>query len=316
MGSINLQLVLILTFGFGFASLLGYLSYRARLSPLLGYLLAGYLIGPYSPGFTADLKLAEQMAEIGVILMMFGVGMHFKWQDLVHTAPVAVPGAIIQVVIAAMAGGALMLSIGWTIEASLIFGLAIGVASTVVLMRVLSDNHLLHTPEGHLAVGWLIVEDLITVGVLLLIEPLASASKGESLDLAHLLESFGLTLFSCLLLALFMFTVGKKIVSFIFSKIMLTKSHELFTLTILSITFLIASGSAYLLGTSIALGAFLAGLMIGQTRMSKEISDNSTPLKDAFVVIFFLSIGMLFNPAVIFEHFSLFSLNIGHYSPA
>lgn len=304
--TLHLKLVLILTVGFGFASILGYLTYRAKLSPLLGYLLAGYLIGPYSPGFVADLHLAEQMAEIGVILMMFGVGLHFKAQDLLKTSHIAVPGALLQTFCAALVTTLLVYEMGWPIETGIIFGLAIGVASTVVLVRVLNDNHLLNTTQGHISVGWLIVEDIITVGVMLLLPTLAFKNPQEDTTTATLVISFLIVLLKFLLLLAVVFTFGKKIVTFILSKVEKTESHELFTLTVLAITFFIAAGSTFLFGTSIALGSFLAGMLIGQTTVRQHVTTITTPLKDAFVVIFFLSVGMLFNPSAMWDNPLLF----------
>jgi monovalent cation:H+ antiporter-2, CPA2 family len=302
--SINLKIVLILAVGFGFSSILGYISQRAKLSPILGYLLAGYLIGPYSPGYIADMQLAEQLAEIGVVLMMFGVGLHFKLQDLLNTRTVAIPGAIIQTVTAAAAGTLLLWSIGWTLEGGFVAGIAVGVASTVVLVRVLTDNHLLQTTQGHIAIGWLIVEDIITVVVLLLIPSLAH--EGEAFSFLTLALTFGWALIKFAFLACFMFTVGQRLTAYILSKILQTNSHELFTLTVLAITFVIAVSSALLIGTSIVLGAFIAGMVMGQTKMRHQVSTNAMPLKDTFVVVFFLSIGMLFNPSAIWEHSLLF----------
>ncbi len=302
----NLKIVLILTVGFAFASLLGYLSHRCKLSPLLGYLLAGYLIGPYSPGFVADLKTAEQLAEIGVILMMFGVGLNFKWQDLMAVKRIAIPGAIGQTLVASLVGTLLIYSVGWTLESGIIFGLAIGVASTVVLVRILSDHKLLSTPEGHIAIGWLVVEDIITVAVLILIPTLATAYKGNEVAVGSIGLTMAFLIFKFIILIVLMFTLGQKLVSFILTKIVLAHSHELFTLTILALTFVIATGSSLIFGTSIALGAFIAGMVIGQTEVRQQALVHSLPMKDTFVVIFFITVGMLFNPYVIVEHFFLF----------
>lgn len=308
---LNLKIVIILTVGFVFASLLGYISYRAKFSSILGYLIAGYLIGPYSPGFVADRQVAEQLAEIGVILMMFGVGLHFQWKNLLSVSRIAIPGAIGQTLVTTVIGAAAMHFYGWSWEAGIIFGLAIGVASTVVLVRMLSDHNLLNTSQGHIAVGWLIVEDIITVGALLLISTLAASVQGEGLPFSQLLFAFVLVIVKFLILTFFMFTIGLRIVTYILYKFMQTNSHELMTLATLAITFFISTGSALLFGTSIALGAFLAGMVIGQTNMRHKISSNATPLKDTFVVIFFLSVGMLFDPAVIGEHFFLFLAILG-----
>lgn len=307
----KLNIVFIFTVGFAFASLLGYFSQKIKLSPLLGYLIAGYLIGPFSPGFVADLKLAEQLAEIGVILMMFGVGIHFKWQDLVKVRKIAIPGAIIQTFAATVFGALFIVSSGWTLEAGILMGMAMGVASTVVLVRVLSDYNLLKTAKGHIAVGWLVVEDIITVIALLLLPILGATLKTESVPFNEILHAVGIAFFKFVILITVIFTFGKKIVQFIFNKILQTESHELFTLTILAITFVIAAGAAFLFGTSLALGAFLAGMLIGQTDIRHKVSNTVLSLKDVFVVIFFLSIGMLFNPITLVNHFFLFLMMLG-----
>lgn len=311
MESHNLKIVLILTVGFTLASVFGYLTQRCKLSALLGYLIAGYVIGPYSPGFVADQELSEQLAEIGVILMMFGVGMHFKWQDLVNVKNIAIPGAIGQTTIAAAAGTFLIYHLGWPLESGIIIGLSIGVASTVVLIRVLSDNNILHTPQGHIAVGWLVVEDIMTVVVLLLLPLLAFVKTGADISLYAIAGNVAFILFKFAMLIALMFTLGRRFVKFVLFQIARTRSHELFTLTILALTFGIATGSALLFGTSIALGAFIAGMVIGQTDVRHQASANALPLKDVFVVIFFLSVGMIFNPQAIANNFSAFICILG-----
>lgn len=303
---IKIKLVLILTVGFGYASVLGYLAHRIKLSPIVGYLFAGYLIGPFSPGFIADLHLAEQMAEIGVILMMFGVGLHFKWQQLWKTSRLAVPGAISQMLICTIIGAVLIYSIGGSIETGVIFGLAIAVASTVVLVHVLRENNLLKTTDGHICVGWLVVEDIITVFALLLIPAIAATSGGNTFPIFDIVTNFGASIVKFSILVLIMFTIGNKVFSYIFEKVQLTHSHELFTLTFLAVTFAIAAGAFELFGTSMVLGAFLAGMVMGQTVVHRKVAANALPLQDAFLVIFFLSIGMLFNPSAIPNHFILF----------
>lgn len=301
----NLQIVMILTAGFVAASILGYISQKLRLSILLGYLVAGYLIGPYSPGFVVDMQLSEQLAEIGVILMMFGVGLHFKWEDLVRVKQIAIPGAILQTAMATIVGASFVYFLGWPLTEGLILGLAIGVASTVVLVRVLADNNLLGTYEGHIAVGWLIVEDVLTVLALLFIPIIVDFSKGFT-SITSIVFSAVFALLKFVLLAAFMFTLGSRLVKYALFEIARTRSHELFTLSVLALTFLIATGSALLFGTSIALGAFIAGMVIGQTDLRHQASANSVPLKDVFVVIFFLSVGVLFNPAIVYNNFPLF----------
>lgn len=304
--SYNLKIVLILAIGFSLASLLGYFTQRLKLSPILGYLLAGYIIGPYSPGFVADVTVSEQLAEIGVVLMLFGVGLHLKWEDLANVKNIAIPGAIGQTLVAATCGALLVYSIGWPIEVGIIVGLAIGVASTVVLVRVLSDNYLLDTLEGHVAIGWLIVEDILTVLVLILLPVLATLSSDGELPISQFFWTIGLAVTKFFLLAIVMFTVGKKVVTFILMHIARLRSHELFTLTLLALTFVIATASAVVFGTSIALGAFIAGMVIGQTHVKHQASANALPMKDAFAVIFFLTVGMIFNPAAITENWVFF----------
>ncbi len=299
-------IVLILAFGFTLAAFLGYLSLRLKLSPLLGYLLAGYVIGPYSPGLKADLGISEQLAEIGVILMLFGVGMHFRWRDLVSYRYVAVPGAIIQIFLTTVLACVVVSWLGWTLEAGILFGLAIGVASTVVLVRVFSENHLLNTPEGHLTIGWLIVEDLITVGALVSIPLLAESTNGKSISYFEITEMIFWILLKFSLLVLIAFTVIKKLAVYLFDKVAKTHSNELFTISVLSMVFIIALGASYIFGLSIAIGAFLAGMIVGQTEAHHRASHHTMPIRDAFMVIFFLSIGMLFNPMIIIEQFPLF----------
>jgi CPA2 family monovalent cation:H+ antiporter-2 len=302
----NIKILFILAIGFALASFLGYITQRLKLSPILGYLIAGFAIGPYSPGYVADVTLSEQLAEIGVVLMLFGVGLHLKWEDLLSVKNIAIPGAVGQTLVAAACGTLLVYSIGWPIEVGLIVGLAIGGASTVVLVRVLSDNLLLDTLEGHVAIGWLIVEDILTVLVLILLPVLATLVQGEELPLGEFLGSVLLAIGKFVLLAVFMFTWGSKIVTYILMVIARTRSHELFTLTMLALTFVIATGSALVFGSSIALGAFIAGMVIGQTHVRHQASANSLPMKDAFAAIFFLTVGMIFNPLAIVENFVFF----------
>lgn len=295
-------MVIILAFGFTLASILGYIAHRIKMSPILGYLLAGYIIGPYSPGFVADLSTSEQLAEIGVVLMMFGVGLHLKWQDLISVKNIAIPGAIGQTAVAAIMSAIFARGLGWSWEAGLVVGMSVGVASTVVLIRMLSDQKLLTTPEGHIAVGWLIVEDIFTVIFLLLLPSFALSA----ISIDQIAGSIAMTLIQFILLMAAVYLIGFKIVSYILAKVVRLHSNELFTLTILAITFLIAITSTLIFGMSIALGAFIAGMTIGQTESRQKALVNALPLKDMFAVIFFLSIGMLFNPTAIFDHIFLF----------
>ena len=300
---IKFEILMIFTVGFALASLLGYLAQRFNLPYILGYLLAGYLIGPFSPGYAADIKVAEQLAEIGIVLMLFGVGLHFKLEDLYRVKHVAIPGALCQTVVSSLAGALFVYHLGWPIQSGLITGLAVGVASTVVLVKVLTDFHMLSTLEGHIAVGWLVVEDILTVAVLILLPILAT--EGD-FSVQVLLKSIVMMVVKLTLLGLLMFTLGRKVVEFILINVARVRSHELFTLTVLSLIFIVATGSAALFGTSIALGAFIAGMIIGQTEVRHQALANALPIKDIFAVIFFLSIGMLFNPAAIVTYPYLF----------
>lgn len=302
----NIQIVLILTIGFAYATLLGYFAHRLKLSPILGYLVAGFLIGPFSPGFVADLKTAEQLAEIGVILMMFQVGMELDWRDLVGVSKIAIPGAIGQTLIATLAGSFFIYLFGWPIDAGIVIGLSISVASTVVLIRALLDNHLLKTVEGNIAVGWLIVEDLITIVFLILIPSMGHTMGAGGSSVTTTIYTVFITLIKFIVLAAVLLAVGHRVVSYMLRKIILTESHELFTVAVFALTFIIATGSTYLIGISLALGAFIAGIVIGQTEMRERAILHSTPMKDAFMVIFFLSVGMLFNPTAIIDHFVIF----------
>jgi len=310
-GAYHLKIILILTIGFSLASLLGYLTYKMKLSPILGYLLAGYIIGPYSPGYAADLHLAEQLAEIGVVLMMFGVGIHFRWEDLLKVKNIAIPGAVGQTFLTALFSAILIYALGWSLEAGIVIGLAIGVASTVVLIRVLNDNHLLNSAEGHIAIGWLIVEDILTVIMLILLPSLSEAFETGSFSFYDIGIAIPLALGKFFLLVFLMLTFGKRLVKKILLTITRTHSHELFTLTVLSLVFLIAVGSAFVFGTSIALGAFIAGMIIGQTEVRHQASINSLPMKDAFLVIFFLAIGMLFSPEALLSNYKIFLVVLG-----
>lgn len=302
----KLKIVMILTVGFILASILGYLTQRIKLSPLLGYLIGGYLIGPFSPGFVADIEVSEQLAEIGVILMMFGVGLHFKWEELSSVKNIAITGAIGQTLITVLVTTWIVHLIGWEIDDGLVMGISIGVASTVVLVRVLSDNNLLNTNQGHIAVGWLIVEDVFTVIALIFLPLLVEPANGAAFSSMELISTFFTIMVKIGLLGVIIFTLGKKVISTILSCIARTRSHELFTLTVLALTFTIATGSSLFFGTSIALGAFIAGMVIGRTESRHQALANSLSLKDVFVVIFFLSIGMLFNPDIIRTHTLIF----------
>jgi CPA2 family monovalent cation:H+ antiporter-2 len=288
------QLILTLTGGLTAALILGFLTDRLRLSPIVGYLLAGIVVGPFTPGIALHTALAREMAEIGVVLLMFGVGIHFNVRELLAVRKIAVPGAIVQFAVATSCAVLLTRALGWDLRSGTIFGLAISVASTVVLMRVMADNRLLHAEPGHIAVGWTLVEDLFTVVILVLLPALwgESAGKGSSLGLA-----IGVSLLKIALLVVIVLVVGGRAIPALLAYVHRTSSRELFTLTVLVVALGIAVGAAELFGASMALGAFLAGMVVGQSDLSARAASEALPMRDAFAVLFFVSIGMLFDPS-------------------
>ena len=294
----NLDLIFTLTGGLSAALLLGYTTQRLGLSPIVGYLLAGFAVGPHTPGFIANQHMADQLAEIGVILLMFGVGLQFHFKELLEVRWVAVPGALGQSLVATGFGCLLAWAVGWTWQAGLIFGLAISVASTVVLLRVLSDHRAIHTPTGHIAIGWLVVEDLLTVLVLVLL-PVVFGEPQEGGN--NILLAIVWAFLKLGLLLVFTFWVGGKFIPWLLTQVAATKSRELFSLTVLVLALGIAVGSAKLFGASMALGAFLAGMVVGRSEFSLRAASEALPMRDAFAVIFFVSVGMLFNPMYLLD---------------
>jgi monovalent cation:H+ antiporter-2, CPA2 family len=269
------------------AWILGSLAQRLGLSPIVGYLLAGVVIGPYTPGFVADAALAAQLAEIGVVLLMFGVGLHFHPKDLLAVKGIAIPGALVQSACATLLGLATGLAFGWSASAGLVLGIALSVASTVVLMRALEDAQLLGTVPGTIAVGWLIVEDVLTVVVLVVIPAMAGAS---------FLPALALALGKLAVLVALVLLAGSRGVPWLLERAARLRSRELFTLTVLALAMTIATGAAYFFGASMALGAFLAGMVVGQSPVSHQAAADALPLRDAFGVLFFVAVGMLFDP--------------------
>jgi len=291
------DLILTLTGGLTAALALGYVTHRLGLSPIAGYLLAGTLVGPHTPGFVADATLAEQLAEIGVILLMFGVGLQFHVEELLAVRRVAVPGAIAQSAVATLLGAALAHGLGWSWPAGIVFGMALAVASTVVLIRVLSDHHQLHTEAGHIAVGWLVVEDLFTVVALVLLPALfGNAESGTPLWLA-----LATTTVKVGALVGFTALVGARLIPRLLDHVAHTRSRELFTLTVLVLALGIAVGSALVFSVSMALGAFLAGMVVGRSEYSLRAASDALPMRDAFAVLFFVSVGMLLDPTALVE---------------
>lgn len=288
----NLDLILTLTGGFLAALIFGYITHRIGLSPIVGYLFAGIMVSPHTPGFVANTDLAQQLAEIGVILLMFGVGLQFHVREFWSVRWIALPGAIIQSLVTATLGAVVMHALGWAWPASIVFGLAISVASTVVMIRVLSDNNVIHTQTGHIALGWLVIEDIFTIFVLVLLPVLLGP---EGVGTIGIVPAFGLTAIKILILVAITFAVGKWLIPRVLTNIANTQSRELFTLAILAIALSIAVGSAYMFDVSMALGAFLAGMVVGQSEFSLRAAIDALPLRDAFAVLFFVSVGMLFD---------------------
>jgi monovalent cation:H+ antiporter-2, CPA2 family len=284
---------LALAFLFGFAAI------KLRLPPLVGYLLAGVAVGPFTPGFVADAHLAPQLAEIGVILLMFGVGMHLSIRDLWEVRVIALPGALAQMAVATALGAALGISWGWPLRAGLVFGLTLSVASTVVLLRSLEERRRLTTSEGRIAIGWLIVEDLSMVFVLVLLPALAGAGAAHA---GGPWVRVGWALGEIAVLLAFMLLIGSRILPWILKQAEGTGSRELFTVAVLAIALGVAFASAQMFGVSFALGAFVAGVVIHETDLSHRAALEALPLRDAFAVLFFVSVGMLFDPSILLRH--------------
>jgi len=296
----NLDLILTFTGGLAAALVFGFITTRIGLSPIVGYLLAGIAVSPHTPGFVADEGLASQMAEIGVILLMFGVGLQFHIKELLAVRSIAVPGALAQIAAATTLGALIAHSFGWDWNASIVFGLAISVASTVVLVRVLSDHGALHTRTGHIAVGWLVVEDIFTIIALVMLPAFANGTEGASIA-----SSLGIALVRLALLVALTFLLGSYVIPKILGYVARTGSRELFMLTILVLALGVAVGSAKLFGASMALGAFLAGMVVGQSEFSNRAASEALPFRDAFAVLFFVSVGMLFDYSHLLEDWPL-----------
>ena len=288
--------------GFVLAFALGALANRLRLSPLVGYLAAGILAGPFTPGFVGDAEIAPQLAEIGVILLMFGVGLHFSLRDLMAVKNIAIPGAIAQIAVATLLGWCLATLMGWPTLHGIIFGFSLATASTVVLLRAMEERRLLDTRRGKIAVGWLIVEDLACVLALVLIPALAGLSGGDAAPGGSLWVALLLTLGKVVAFVVFMLVVGRRAIPWILERIAGTGSRELFTLAVLAIAMGVAFGSAALFGVSFALGAFFAGMLLNESEFSHQAAQDSLPMRDAFAVLFFVSVGMLFDPSIVVEH--------------
>lgn len=302
----NLTLITTIASGFGLALIFGFIAERCRLPALVGYLFAGILIGPATPGYVADISIASQLSELGVMLLMFGVGLHFSIKDLMSVKRIALPGAIVQMAIATVLGLALANWWGWTFGEGLIFGLALSCASTVVLLKALEARGILDSMNGKIAIGWLVVEDLVTVLVLVLMPPLAAILGGVSLEntatlATPLWQTVSFTLLQVTGFIVLMLVVGKRLLPWILWHVAKTGSRELFTLAVISAAIGIACGAAVLFSVSFALGAFFAGMVMRESEFSHRAAEESLPLRDAFAVLFFVSVGMLFEPAILVE---------------
>ncbi len=290
----DVTLLMTIAVGLGLAFVFGLGAARLRLPTILGYLLAGVLVGPFTPGFVADAGLASQLAEIGVILLMFGVGLHFSLADLLAVRRIAIPGALVQIAVATGLGLAMSTLWGWSLATGLVFGLSLSVASTVVLLRALEDRGALDSLDGRIAVGWLIVEDLVTVLALVLLPALAATGDTRSLG-----PVLGMTLLKVAGFLVVTLVGGRRVVPWLLHKVVGTGSRELFTLAVLALALGLAVSAASLFDVSFALGAFFAGVIVSESDFSHEAASNALPLQDAFAVLFFVSVGMLFDPAIL-----------------
>ncbi|WP_028916421.1 YbaL family putative K(+) efflux transporter [Pseudoxanthomonas sp. J35] len=300
------SLIDIVAVGLGLAFVLGAIANKLRLSPLVGYLLAGVAVGPFTPGFVADQEIANQLSEIGVMLLMFGVGLHFSLEDLLEVKWIALPGALAQIAAATLLGWGVAWLMGWSHLHGVVFGFSLATASTVVLLRAMEERRLLETIRGKIAVGWLIVEDMACVLALVMMPVIAGLfgpeASGEKHSAGQVLASIGWTFVQLGLFVAVMLLVGRRVIPWVLEKIAGTGSRELFTLSVLAIALGVAFGAAALFGVSFALGAFFAGMMLNESELSHKAANDSLPLRDAFAVLFFVSVGMLFNPAILLEH--------------
>lgn len=301
----DVELIILLAVGFGFALIFGYIAARLRLPPLIGYLIAGIIISPNTPGVVGDIHLANQLAELGVMFLMFGVGMHFSLNDLMQVRRIALPGAILQIAVATLLGMGISMLWGWSMGSALVFGLSLSCASTVVLLKALGDRGLLNSVNGKIAVGWLLVEDLVMVLVLVLLpatavllggQPLIAGSADENIWL-----TLGLTLLKVAGFIAFMLIIGKRLVPMIMQVVARLGSRELFTLTVVAAAVSIAFGAYKVFGVSMALGAFFAGMVVKESDFSHRAEEETLPLREIFSILFFVSVGMLFDPRILIE---------------
>jgi CPA2 family monovalent cation:H+ antiporter-2 len=296
----NTPLISTVVVGLVLAFILGAVAQRIRVSPLVGYLLAGVLMGPFTPGFVADQNIANELAEIGIILLMFGVGLHFSLKDLLSVRAIAIPGAVVQIGVATLLGMGLGWILGWPIGGGLVFGLALSVASTVVLLRALQERRLVESERGRIAVGWLIVEDIAMVLTLVMLPVVAGLLKGEASNgWSAVVGPIALTLGKVAAFVVFMLVVGRRVIPWLLHYVAHTGSRELFRLAVLAISLGVAFGAAILFDVSFALGAFFAGMILSESELSQRAANETLPLRDAFAVLFFVSVGMLVDPAIL-----------------
>jgi len=301
-------LIAVIVVGLALAFVLGTTAQRLKLPPLVGYLLAGVAVGPFTPGFVADQHLTLQLAEIGVILLMFGVGLHFSMKDLLSVRAIAVPGATLQMAVVTVLGYGTAWLFDWPLASGLVFGLCLSVASTVVVLRALQDRRLMESERGRIAIGWLVVQDLLTVLALVVLPPLASALKGGDIQPLLVVKALALTFGKLAVFAALMLVVGRRVIPAMLHYIAHTGSRELFRLAVLSVALGVAFAAAELFGVSIALGAFFAGMILSGSPLSQRAAEESLPLRDAFAVLFFVSVGMLFNPSVLLREPGMIAL--------
>ncbi|AKJ26710.1 YbaL family putative K(+) efflux transporter [Caldimonas brevitalea] len=302
----SIPLITTIAAAFGLALVLGFGAVRLGLPALVGYLLAGVLIGPGTPGFVADMAIASELAEIGVMLLMFGVGLHFSLQDLLSVRRIALPGAVVQMLVATALGAGMALWWGWSPAAAIVFGLSLSVASTVVLLKALESQGILESVNGRIAVGWLVVEDLAMVIALVLLPPLAGMLSGDAAatsanNTASMWAELGVTLLKVAAFVALMLVVGRRAFPWLLWQVTRTGSRELFTLCVVAAAVTIAYGSSHLFGVSFALGAFFAGMVLRESQFSHRAAEETLPLRDAFAVLFFVSVGMLFDPSVLVD---------------
>ena len=301
----DIDLIILLAVGFGLALVFGYIAARIRLPPLIGYLIAGIILSPNTPGIVADMHLANQLAELGVMFLMFGVGMHFSLSDLMQVRRIALPGAILQIAVATLLGIGISMMWGWSFGSALVFGLSLSCASTVVLLKALGDRGLLNSVNGKIAVGWLLVEDLVMVLVLVLLPATAVLLGGTPIagsdPTANIWMTLAITLLKVAGFIAFMLIIGKRLVPFIMQIVARLGSRELFTLTVVAAAVSIAFGAYKVFGVSMALGAFFAGMVVKESDFSHRAEEETLPLREIFSILFFVSVGMLFDPRILIE---------------